>query len=57
MAAARSSRTGVARMLPAFVAQIQRDRVQRGEPVPHGLLDCVHYWGNVFRSGFTVIHA
>src|SRR5262245_32867544 len=57
VAAPRRPRTGVARMLPAFVAQFQSDRREGGELVPHGGLDGVHHAGKAFLNGFTVTFA
>src|SRR5690348_9481532 len=43
VAASRGPAAGVARMLLAFVAQIQRDRMQPLQAFPHGFLDRVHH--------------
>ena len=54
MAAPGGARTGVARMLRAFVVQIQRERRQPFKPLAYGHLDRVHHWGKALRKGFTV---
>src|SRR5688572_22835616 len=57
VAAPRGPRSGVARMLLAFIAQIQRDRVQARELFAHRAFHRMHQAGSTLRNGFTVTRA
>ena len=52
MAATRGPRAGVPRMLLAFVAQFQRERVEHGEPFADGTLNL--YVAYTFPTDFWV---
>src|SRR5512145_2082940 len=43
VAAPGGAGAGVARMLRAFVLEVECERAQRGEPLAHGALDRVHH--------------